>query len=122
MSTTYLTTEELSARIKYDPRTIREQMKDRPVPPSLPDCLPPSVNNGSATRALQHSRNTPALHLSPKAAARSIGSTGDCNAPHSYARHSSNGQQKRSPDPSGPALTIASNALRDVHVRPPYVP
>ncbi len=28
MSQTYLTTEELSARIKYDPRTIREQMKD----------------------------------------------------------------------------------------------
>lgn len=28
MSPTYLTTEELSARIKYDPRTIREQMKD----------------------------------------------------------------------------------------------
>src|SRR6266852_4850964 len=28
MSTTYLTTEELSVRIKYDPRTIREQMKD----------------------------------------------------------------------------------------------
>lgn len=25
---TYLTTEELSARIKYDSRTIREQMKD----------------------------------------------------------------------------------------------
>ena len=28
MSPTYLTTEELSAKIKYDPRTIREQMKD----------------------------------------------------------------------------------------------
>ena len=28
MSQTYLTTEELSAKIKYDPRTIREQMKD----------------------------------------------------------------------------------------------
>jgi len=28
VSPTYLTTEELSARIKYDPRTIREQMKD----------------------------------------------------------------------------------------------
>jgi hypothetical protein len=28
MSATYLTTEELSVRIKYDPRTIREQMKD----------------------------------------------------------------------------------------------
>ncbi|MHA7816418.1 MAG: hypothetical protein ACX93N_08085 [Pseudohaliea sp.] len=26
--TTYLTTEELSARIKYDPRTIRNQLKD----------------------------------------------------------------------------------------------
>jgi hypothetical protein len=25
---TYLTTDELSKRIKYDPRTIREQMKD----------------------------------------------------------------------------------------------
>ncbi|WP_169566543.1 hypothetical protein [Sneathiella limimaris] len=25
---TYLTTEELSARIKYDPRTIRERLKD----------------------------------------------------------------------------------------------
>lgn len=25
---TFLTTEELSARIKYDPRTIRERMKD----------------------------------------------------------------------------------------------
>ncbi len=25
---TFLTTEELSARIKYDPRTIREQLKD----------------------------------------------------------------------------------------------
>jgi hypothetical protein len=25
---TYLTTEELSAKIKYDPRTIRERMKD----------------------------------------------------------------------------------------------
>ncbi|HXX83812.1 MAG TPA: hypothetical protein VEN29_07480 [Casimicrobiaceae bacterium] len=28
MSQTYLTTEELSAKIKYDPRTIRERMKD----------------------------------------------------------------------------------------------
>lgn len=28
MSETYLTTEELSARIKYDPRTIRERLKD----------------------------------------------------------------------------------------------
>lgn len=28
MSQTYLTTEELSARIKYDPRTIRERLKD----------------------------------------------------------------------------------------------
>jgi hypothetical protein len=28
MSATYLTTDELSARIKYDPRTIRERLKD----------------------------------------------------------------------------------------------
>lgn len=28
MSTTYLTTEQLSNRIKYDARTIREQLKD----------------------------------------------------------------------------------------------
>ncbi|MCM8920625.1 MAG: hypothetical protein LC540_11285 [Candidatus Thiodiazotropha sp.] len=28
MSDTYLTTYELSARIKYDPRTIRERLKD----------------------------------------------------------------------------------------------
>ncbi|MCE9657673.1 MAG: hypothetical protein K8R60_03870 [Burkholderiales bacterium] len=28
MSQTYLTTEELSAKIKYDARTIRERMKD----------------------------------------------------------------------------------------------
>lgn len=28
MNQTYLTTEELSARIKYDSRTIREQLKD----------------------------------------------------------------------------------------------
>ncbi|MCB2385041.1 hypothetical protein [Thalassolituus alkanivorans] len=28
MSQTYLTTEELAARIKYDPRTIRNQLKD----------------------------------------------------------------------------------------------
>lgn len=28
MSQTYLTTEELSKRIKYDPRTIRERLKD----------------------------------------------------------------------------------------------
>lgn len=28
MSATYLTTEELSSRIKYDPRTIRERLKD----------------------------------------------------------------------------------------------
>ena len=28
MTYTYLTTEELSARIKYDPRTIRNQLKD----------------------------------------------------------------------------------------------
>lgn len=28
MSLTYLTTEELSARIKYDTRTIRERLKD----------------------------------------------------------------------------------------------
>lgn len=28
MASTYLTTDELSARIKYDPRTIREQLKD----------------------------------------------------------------------------------------------
>ena len=28
MSLTYLTTQELSSRIKYDPRTIRQQLKD----------------------------------------------------------------------------------------------
>lgn len=28
MSNTYLTTEELSEKIKYDPRTIRENLKD----------------------------------------------------------------------------------------------
>ena len=28
MTRTYLTTEELSARIKYNPRTIRNQLKD----------------------------------------------------------------------------------------------
>ncbi|MGU5640205.1 hypothetical protein [Aeromonas caviae] len=28
MAYTYLTTEELSARIKFDPRTIRNQLKD----------------------------------------------------------------------------------------------
>ncbi|MCZ2113623.1 MAG: hypothetical protein LC131_07290 [Anaerolineae bacterium] len=28
MQQTYLTTEELSSRIKYDPRTIRERLKD----------------------------------------------------------------------------------------------
>ena len=28
MNNTYLTTEELSARIKYDTRTIRDQLKD----------------------------------------------------------------------------------------------
>ncbi len=28
MAHTYLTTEELSARIKYDPRTIRQSLKD----------------------------------------------------------------------------------------------
>ena len=28
MNNTFLTTEELSARIKYDPRTIRDQLKD----------------------------------------------------------------------------------------------
>lgn len=28
MSQTYLTTEELSVKIKYDPRTIRERLKD----------------------------------------------------------------------------------------------
>lgn len=28
MTQTYLTTEELSGRIKYDPRTIRERLKD----------------------------------------------------------------------------------------------
>ena len=28
MSLTYLTTDELSSRIKYDPRTIRERLKD----------------------------------------------------------------------------------------------
>ena len=28
MNQTYLTTDELSARIKYDPRTIRERLKD----------------------------------------------------------------------------------------------
>lgn len=28
MSQTFLTTEELSSRIKYDPRTIRNQLKD----------------------------------------------------------------------------------------------
>lgn len=28
MSATYLTTDELSSRIKYDPRTIRERLKD----------------------------------------------------------------------------------------------
>ena len=28
MSVTYLTTDELSSRIKYEPRTIRERMKD----------------------------------------------------------------------------------------------
>lgn len=29
MSTTYLTTEELAERIKFDPRYIRESLKDR---------------------------------------------------------------------------------------------
>jgi hypothetical protein len=28
MNNTYLTTEELSSRIKYDPRTIRQNLKD----------------------------------------------------------------------------------------------
>lgn len=28
MNVTYLTTQELSSRIKYDPRTIRQQLKD----------------------------------------------------------------------------------------------
>lgn len=28
MTRTYLTTDELAARIKYDPRTIRERLKD----------------------------------------------------------------------------------------------
>jgi hypothetical protein len=28
MSNTYMTTDELSERIKYDPRTIRERLKD----------------------------------------------------------------------------------------------
>lgn len=28
MPTTYLTTDELSSKIKYDPRTIRERLKD----------------------------------------------------------------------------------------------
>lgn len=28
MSTTYLTTQELSEKIKYDPRTIQQQLKD----------------------------------------------------------------------------------------------
>lgn len=28
MNATYLTTEELSVRIKYDPRTIRDRLKD----------------------------------------------------------------------------------------------
>ena len=28
MTTEYLTTEELALRIKYDPRTIRERLKD----------------------------------------------------------------------------------------------
>ncbi|MDZ7811325.1 MAG: hypothetical protein U5L11_16410 [Arhodomonas sp.] len=28
MTDTYLTTEELAARIKYDPRTVRERLKD----------------------------------------------------------------------------------------------
>lgn len=28
MPTTYLTTDELASRIKYDPRTIRERLKD----------------------------------------------------------------------------------------------
>jgi len=28
MTITYLTTQELSSRIKYDPRTIRERLKD----------------------------------------------------------------------------------------------
>ena len=28
MTATYLTTDELSSRIKYDPRTIRERLKD----------------------------------------------------------------------------------------------
>jgi hypothetical protein len=28
MATTFLTTDELAARIKYDPRTIRERLKD----------------------------------------------------------------------------------------------
>lgn len=28
MTSTYLTTEELSEKIKYDPRTIRQQLKD----------------------------------------------------------------------------------------------
>ena len=40
MSLTYLTTEELSGRIKYDPRTIRNCLKD------ILDCISCEIHNG----------------------------------------------------------------------------
>ena len=91
------------------------------APPSFLGYLSPSVNNEIATRAQRISKCTPASRQLPKAAARSGGSTGDCAARNSYARHSSNGRPRQLLDPSGPALTIGSSGLRGVHTRPPCV-
>jgi transposase len=59
----------------------------------------------------------PASLRSPRAVARSTGSTGDCNAPHSYGRPLSNGQGPPFLAPSGPLLIIDSNATKDAHTR-----
>jgi hypothetical protein len=88
-----------------------------PVQPSLHDCWSPSVNSVSVIRAPPRCSAIPASLPSLRAAARSTGSTGDCNAPHSYGRLLSNGPAPLFPAPSGPPPIIDSNATKDARTR-----
>ena len=65
---------------------------------------------------------TPASLQSPRAAARNTGSTGDCNALRSYDRLLLNGQAPPFLVPSGPLLSINSNATKGARTRRLCVP
>lgn len=72
-------------------------------PSSRRACSPPSASNASASQTPQRFRSTPALRLSPSAAATSTGCTGAGPARRSCARPSSNGSPALSHTPSGHA-------------------